>query len=155
MKNLIVLILILFTVSIHAKKIYKWVDEDGKIHYSSTKPQDQQTETVRIRKAPSRLEQPPADETTAEEQSDESAPTAQETVQNAQDEAAAQAQQDETDRINRQQECNRARANLNTLNATFRVTRQDPETGEVVRMTDDERVAALARAQELIRTNCR
>ena len=35
-----------------AEKIYKWVDENGQIHYSSQKPVGQDAETVKVKKAP-------------------------------------------------------------------------------------------------------
>jgi hypothetical protein len=41
----------------HAQKVYKWTDEEGRVHFSSTAPRGQTTQQVRIRKS---VEPPPA-----------------------------------------------------------------------------------------------
>ncbi|WP_223787036.1 DUF4124 domain-containing protein [Marinicella meishanensis] len=152
-KSFALTILLLFTSLAWAEKIYKWVDENGQIHYSAQKPPNQAAETVKIRKGP-KLPPPaePAPEAADQVPSVEEQLAAQD-AQDAADEAAAREQLAEADRINRRKQCDLARQNLAALNATVRVTRKNAE-GEIVRMTDDERVNAMKTAQQAIRRYC-
>lgn len=152
-KSLTLTILLMFTSLALAGKIYKWVDENGQIHYSSQKPPNQTVETVKVSKGPKVPE--PAPTEPAEEGAAPSAAEqlAEQDAQDAADEVAAREQLAEADRINRRKQCELARQNLAALNATVRVTRTN-EQGEVVRMTDEERVNALKTAQQAIRQYC-
>ena len=152
-KSFTLTILLLFTSLAWAEKIYKWVDENGQIHYSSQKPPNQAVETVKVRKGPK--VPPPA---AAAPDAEAEVPTvaeqlAEQDAQDAADEAAAREQLAAADRVNRRKQCELARQNLAALNATVRVTRKNAQ-GEVVRMTDEERVNALKNAQQAIRQYC-
>jgi hypothetical protein len=140
--------LLVFASQLMAEKIYKWVDENGQIHYSSQKPPDQEVETVKVRKGP-RVTPPPAAEETPADPNEPVDPEA-----DAEAEAEARAQLAQADAVNRQRLCDQARQNLAALNATVRVQRIDEKTGETVRMTDDQRVAAMQRANQAIREYC-
>ncbi|MCX7552669.1 DUF4124 domain-containing protein [Marinicella sp. S1101] len=148
---LITMLLVMFVGQSMATKVYKWVDENGQIHYSSQKPVNQKVETIKLRKAPK--------VTAASEQADteEGAETATDeaTTDDAEDaaEAAAREQLAAADRVNRQKQCELAKNNYAALNRTIRVVKTN-ENGETVRMTDDERVKALATAQRGIDQYC-
>lgn len=148
----ITMLLVMLVGQSMATKVYKWVDENGQIHYSSQKPVDQEVETVKLRKAPkvAATSEPADAETAADEAtSGEAAEDATATAA----EAAAREQLAAADRVNRQKQCELARKNYAALNRTIRVVRTN-ENGETVRMTDDERVKALATAQRGIDQYC-
>ncbi len=150
MRLSILLLLCVFSVTaVAATKVYKWVDKDGNIHYSEQKPPNQQADTLQIKEnkptpAPERAQEKP------EEGSDESSDDAQ-----AQQRAEAEKTLAEADKVNRQKLCQQAKANRDALNASVRVARIDPETGEQVRMNDEERVSALQKAEQAIKDYCR
>ena len=150
MRLSILLLLCVFSVTaVAATKVYKWVDKDGNIHYSEQKPPNQQADTLQIKEnkptpTPERAQEKP------EEGSDESSDEAQ-----AQQRAEAEKTLAEADKVNRQKLCQQAKANRDALNASVRVSRIDPETGEQVRMNDEERVSALQKAEQAIKDYCR
>ena len=144
--------LLVFASQLQAAKIYKWVDENGQIHYSSQKPPGQEVETVKVRKGP-KVAAPEAAEADPVDPNEPVDPQASEET-DAEAEAEARAQLARADAANRQRLCEQARQNLAALNNSVRVQRIDEKTGEAVRMTDDQRVSALARANQAIREYC-
>ena len=146
-KILTVLILLLFAGLLDAEKIYKWVDEDGQIHYSSQKPAGQEVEKIKVSKGPKVA-------TTATTAEAESEKKGDELKKDAEADAAAKAQLAKADQANRKKMCEQARNNLAALNATIRVNTVDEKTGQTVRMTDDQRVAAMKNAQQGIKEYC-
>lgn len=137
-------ILIVISGQSLATKIYKWVDENGQIHYSSTKPVNQEVETVKVRKGP---------KVTAKTATNASDENQQSPTEDDEAEAAAKKQLAAVDVVNRKKQCDLARDNYNALNASIRVVRTN-EKGEKVRMSDEERVSALATAQKGIDQYC-
>ena len=146
-KILTVLMLLMFAGLLAAEKIYKWVDEDGQIHYSSQKPVDQEVEKIKVRQGP-KVTAPTA---SPETESDNKVADSKE---DAEADAAAKAQLAKADKVNRKKMCEQARNNLAALNATIRVNTIDEKTGQTVRMTDDQRVAAMKNAQQAIKEYC-
>lgn len=145
--------LVLFSCQSLATKIYKWVDENGQIHYSSNKPANQETETVKVRKGPKAVAKTSADEVVSSDES-KSDGSDNSSEMDAEAKAAAKKELAAADRINRKKQCDVARKNYNSLNATVRVVRTN-EKGETVRMTDDERVNALATAKKAMNQYCK
>lgn len=151
--SIILLLCALSAVSLAANKVYKWVDNEGNTHYSETKPDNQQATTMDMpsAKAPS---SPQAEESPQAPQTDNAAVDED---QEADPAAKAKAKADlaAADRINHQKLCEQAKANRLALNSSVRVAQVDPETGEQVRMSDDERVNALQKADQAIKEHCR
>ncbi len=135
-------------LSASAQKVYKWVDENGQIHYSSKKPQNVDSETMRLK-----VPKPKPEEQAATDQ------TAAEATTDAADEQAAEAEATkmlaQVDRENYAKLCTQAKANLNALNSSPRVQQVDESTGQTRRMNDDERVQALKNALDGVRRYCR
>lgn len=130
-----------------AGKVYKWVDENGQIHYSSTKPSDENAQTVKIRKAPKvvakkEMEEEPEEPAEAEEPVDPEA------------EKAAKNQMAKADAANRKKQCEAARKNLNALNSSTRVATVDEKTGARIMMTDAQRIKAFQQANKAVKDNC-
>ena len=52
MRYLFFLSIVIFSTSIQAGSIHKWVDEDGNVHYGDAPPVTAKTESVRVQSAP-------------------------------------------------------------------------------------------------------
>lgn len=148
-KKWLSLMLLLATFMVSAGKIYKWVDENGQVHYSSQKPVGQEeVETVKVRKGPKI--QPKAEP--AEEAAAPAEPAEGEVDPEVAKEAAKQ--KAKVDAELKQKQCAAARKNLAALNASTRVMQVDEATGERSMMTDDQRAKAFAQANQAIKDNC-
>ena len=150
-KRFVLLLMLLCLTPAMAEKIYKWVDENGQIHYSSQKPVGQEAQTVTVKKAPKVA---PAKNNEEGENSSESTTTVDETTEDDPEaDAAARAALAKADAVNNKKQCELARKNLAALSATVRVTKRDAN-GELVRLTDDQRLAAMKKAQAAIKQYC-
>lgn len=147
--NKISIAMLLITISSFAlaDKIYKWVDENGQIHYSSQKPAAQQVEIVKVQKGQKVSEMASEDNQTTQKSTEESAENV--------DDAAAEAQLAKTDAANMKRLCEQARKNVAALNATVRVSQIDEKTGETIRMNDDQRLQAMKTALQAIKEYCK
>lgn len=153
---LIMAMIVMISSQVSAEKIYKWVDEKGQIHYSSTKPVDQQVETVKVKKGPKIKPQAQSTETDpgTDTMNNPEGDAAADAEVDAAAEEAARKQLAAADIINNKKQCDLARSNLDALNATVKIARKN-EQGELVRMTDDERVNAMKTAQQGIKQYCK
>ncbi|MCX7544052.1 DUF4124 domain-containing protein [Marinicella gelatinilytica] len=149
MKLSIIFLLCAFSVTaVTATKVYKWVDKDGNIHYSEKKPANQQADTLKIKAAK------PAPTPEKSEPVAKTDPVQDADSETSQQRAEAEKTLAAADKINQQKLCQQAKANRDALNASVRVARIDPETGEQVRMSDEERVNALQQAEQTIKEYC-
>jgi hypothetical protein len=126
----------LIATSAGAEIYYKW-DKDGITQYTKEKPRDVPSEEVRTigGRAPGGPGSSAAPATASSTGSQESA-----------DPAAAPARKDP-------KMCERAKANLETLQSTA-IVRMKDEYGKEVVMDDKLRDEQIKRAQEAIKTNC-
>jgi Domain of unknown function (DUF4124) len=110
------------------KRVYKWVDEKGVVHYTEQPPTTTKSEALDVRQGYSAASKEPADEAdlTAEQK------------------AAAVATET----------CEKARANLKTVNSEGDVVRKD-EYGESHIMTAEERNIEKTRAEAAIKRHCK
>ena len=139
----------LWTGALAAAEIYTWTDANGVVHYSQTPPPQGQGEAIEAPEAykPGSVSvEPPAAETGAGE------PTL----------TAAQARRQQMDeqreanrerRAQNEQLCNLYRQRLEQLEPARRVFYTD-ETGQQVRMDDDQRIALIEEARTFVDENC-
>lgn len=152
MNKLLTLTLLMSIGSVvNAAKVYKWVDENGQIHYSSNKPVNQEAETVKLKKGPKIV---PKKEVETEAVPGKQGEEIEEPV-DPKAEKEAKKQMAKADAANRQKQCDAARKNLAALNASTRVATIDPDTGVRTYMTDDQRVKGFQQANKAIRDNCK
>lgn len=150
MKKTIVLLMVLFYMSSSlAQKIYKWVDENGQVHYSSKEPLDKKSERMKIKtqKAQSVTTKPESDEN--EEENDSEKDAEEEVDPKTKKELEAM------DKKNKKRMCAQAKANLKSLQDSPRVVQKDPKSGEMVRLDDNQRISALKNARKNIKEFCR
>jgi hypothetical protein len=127
--------------------VYKWLDEQGRIHYGDSPPLDQPAETVRT-------PPPPSDEEVLRAQSRldgivERDEAARAEAQQREQEAAAGAR----DEAQRQARCLTARRDLHVLELERPVYRVD-EKGNRVFLEDDQRAKELSRARQQVKDHC-
>ena len=138
------LVLATLTSSAWAGNFYRWVDEEGVTHYSESAPQGVNAEEVRTHRAPPSVtgRQP------AEGTSDETRDERRDGAQQSRNEDTA----DTDDEHSRN--CEAHRANLELLEASPRVRIEDPESGEMRYLDDDERQQMLDETRREIEEHC-
>lgn len=137
-----------------AERVYKWTDENGVVHYGSRPPANaQEVDSVDLKSAPP--PPPPSGETSAQSSSakvDTPPPEAVEV------DPAVQGTQEFDQQIAsqvKQENCRRARHNLEVLQVTPRVGQQQEDGSmEYVRLDDEQRAARMAEAQQQIDEFC-
>jgi hypothetical protein len=142
----LLLTLVLTATLSHATGIYKWIDDDGQVHYSQTPPPNKPAEL--IQGAP-----PPANDPAAVSEDLQRQLDAFDERRAQRDEAfAEQKHKDEVART-KKQNCETARKNLANLRRGGNNAYMTPE-GEVIRLTDDDRAKHIEDAKQGIRDNC-
>lgn len=136
--------LVLGGPALAAGKYYKWIDENGVTHYTLSPPPDgRQGEQVRTFNSASsdqsealqKLEQQREAAAKAREQA---ATTPREPTESAEQKAA------------REERCKQHRDNLRTLKELPTVRRQDPATGEMTVVTDEERQKLIQETEKAL-----
>lgn len=126
--------------------VYKWVDEQGNVHYTQTPPADKPVERFETRPEPVDSE---AALKKLEEQKEKSDSFFKDRAKQAEEKAKA-----EEEATKRGEHCKRARENLEKLETTIRLFQSD-EQGNRVRMTEEERQAGIAKAKSQIKEFCK
>lgn len=116
-----------------AEKFYKWVDENGVTHYSAQAPSGQDAREVNTR----------ANASSSQDEAIEALNTRREAAAKQREkakEAAADAKRaaEKPDEV-RQERCDQHRKNLETLQNKPIVRRENPETGEMEVMDQEQR----------------
>jgi hypothetical protein len=139
---LVLLGLVVFCASVQAGEIYKWVDEEGNVHYSQD-PQHRSAQPMNIKVPKSSASTETASNREDAATAVKSQPSdADQTEEQAQKEAAARKQQ-EAEKKN----CQIAMKRLATITAGGRIYEVD-EQGERIYWDDNTRKAKLADAQK-------
>jgi hypothetical protein len=129
-----------------ASGIYKWVDENGQVHYSQSAPAN--TPAEQMPAAP-----PPANDPAAIRGDLQRQLEAFDERRAERDEAFAEKKQKEEVAAIRKQNCETARKNLEKLHRGGNNAYMTPE-GEVIRLTDEDRAARIEAARKGIADNC-
>ncbi|MDZ7737239.1 MAG: DUF4124 domain-containing protein [Gammaproteobacteria bacterium] len=127
-----------------AGEIYKWVDEDGTVHYGQSPPPDQQAETV---KPPPSVDTEGAQKSLQEQREklremDEQRAERKKTAAEAEQEAAAM-----------KERCEAAKRVLEQLRTQNRLQVTN-EGGERTYMTPEQREEREKKAREMMEKNC-
>jgi len=135
----------LLVASLAASEVYKWIDEDGTVHYSDRKPPN--TETTIVKTTGTRITAPATD--SVEHQLDDLSKR-QETEQlKAQQEAEVAETTQSTAEY-----CRSLRASLETLNNNSRVRVED-ENGELRYLTAEEMVEKRRSNEQSLQEHCK
>ena len=143
-----------------AQDMYRWVDAQGKVHYSDQPPPADAREFKSLN--PSGLSQEdPLDEEVSED-SDDVQDEAPSYVQQEQDferrqaeqaEQQAKQQQAEAEAAERKRNCEMARSNYNTISVGGRITRVNA-AGEREFLSDEEIKSETAKARQMMQQWC-
>lgn len=137
----------LWTFSAEADQVYKWVDENGQVHYGARQPPQEDFDTVNIQKAPVR--QAPVKKNESPEVVQNSPLDEEEDLLQAEKRAEMEKKRQELARFN----CQAAQKNKQTLLNFRRIEIPDGEGGKR-RLDEDERAQRLAEADKLIKQYC-
>jgi hypothetical protein len=148
MKRSLPIFLLLFSLGSHAE-LNKWVDANGKVHYSDEPPpENAKVQTMRLphsQEAPASA--PPARKSIFEQEADVKK------EQKAKEEAAQKAAKEQEAAQTKQRNCDQARAQLATLQNSPRITTYDAN-GERTIMDDNARQQAISDTQTLVGKYC-
>ena len=149
-KLLIPLLLLCYDNTLQAQ-IYRWVDEDGTVHFSDSPPPGDSAQEVQLRGQPSQQAVRQAQEDLATRLHDQRTDT-----ESREQRAATQRreQEQEEQRIAElQNQCAQARQQLELLGMQLPVYRED-NGGERAYLDDDARAAEIASLKEQIARHC-
>lgn len=157
MKKYLLIILLLASANAFAE-LNKWVDANGKVHYSD-QPPPANVKVKTLHSASGTAAPPSAGSVTAS-----SAPAAPKTMaereaefkkaQQARKEAAEQAAKEQADAEARRSNCAGAQQNLRTLESGVLIPIYDAN-GERSYMEDEQRQQRIAKAQQDVSTHCK
>nr|WP_275658988.1 DUF4124 domain-containing protein [Shewanella sp. Isolate11] len=136
------LLVLFFCPTLFATTIYKWVDEKGVTHYSQQMPPEKQAEKLYSED----IEQQRVGFVAP------SASAAKEPVPSEMEAAANEINQ--KDKEQAKMICDSATHQLNVLNTHTNLTRKNAQTGEMEKMTEEQRQEQIAAQQERIRLFC-
>ena len=144
-RSILLAVMLLHCTLIQAQ-IYKWSDEQGKVHYSSIPPQTGRYEIIEKPPAPS---QNPADVMQELQQKVEATDKAREEAQRREQDTKAA----EDEAAKRTANCEQAKTNLQTLESGKLVFRVDAQ-GNRIRLEGEQREQALNQARKDIDYYC-
>ncbi|MFZ5524966.1 MAG: DUF4124 domain-containing protein [Pseudomonadota bacterium] len=162
MKNFMLFILMIFCINAFAE-VNKWVDENGRVHYSDQPPPSNAKKILSSTpKAQSPAETSGAAESgnTAESGSSDEPKTIAEREadlkkkQKADKEAAEKAAQEQANKESIQENCNQAKLSLKALQGEMRIVELDAN-GERVYLDDEQRQQRIAKTQQDISRLCK
>lgn len=148
MKLLIIIIIVLLTSNtvLAKQKYYKWTDENGSIHYSTEKPENNQTDELDIS-----TRQPVLSETSEKAEPENSQETEEKSYLEQRREKKQKAQQ----QVNKNRErCLDAKHAVTKYQQQVRMSRIDRETGETIYLDDSKREQIIQRAQQAVTKYC-
>ena len=134
--------------SVMATEIYKWVDENGVTHYSARPPQDERNyEEVKVRNRGGYRSHASA----SSAGSNTASPPQDDTDENSLTQPGREVSVENPDKI--AENCERARANIDTINSKRRVLLSDEDGGQR-RPSDEERESLLKESQDFLDRWC-
>ncbi|AQZ93564.1 hypothetical protein BVH74_01760 [Halopseudomonas phragmitis] len=140
-KSLFAIALSLLCSSAMATQMYRWTDDRGQVQFGQQPPADRAYQRIDIKSPP-----PPGGELRTPAPPVATDPELER--QHNEDQQAARARQ-----AQRERECAELRDNLQTLLDNPRLRRTDA-SGELVRVTEEERQAAIERTRSDLREYC-
>ncbi len=150
--QILALTLLLGATASHAQpeKYYKWVDDEGSVHYSARPPRDRPAQLIKVAPEPARPAALPASPATPDAMPAPAGSAAEPATDNPANAATARVLAAEA-----ATNCEIARKNLNALNTRARVRIRDDKTGEFRFLTADEHAQWVRDSEAGVRDNCR
>jgi hypothetical protein len=125
------------------KKMYKWTDENGTVHFSDMKPEGQEFQEQDIPEDPAPVSSNPY----------QASGTGTSAAQQRRDDIAQKNQQAQMDRASKSAECAALQAEVSRLEPNRRIFYTN-DRGETERMDDVERANRVAELKAQLAQNC-
>ena len=150
MRQIAVFIALALLATAASAQIYKWVDQDGKVQYSSTPPPPgaKQEKTLTTPRPSS-----PAPAAASKSKSGADLEAEFRKRQLDQSETRGKQEREAADEKQRQAQCASARSNLTQLESGVRISKFDA-AGERTYLEDEDRPAAIAEARKAVDSWC-
>jgi hypothetical protein len=142
----------LATDAMAAEEIYRWVDENGEVHFGDLPPENTPAEQITIK--PDQVREAATGAGSAKAATDEFGDPLPSYAQQLRDERAKKRQEQEEQKSITDEACTQRRQIVAQLEPSTRVMIQ-LEDGTVARMDDDERLKTLDEAKTYIEQNCK
>ncbi|AWF79882.1 DUF4124 domain-containing protein [Microbulbifer sp. A4B17] len=155
MRILLSLLIAVTATTVHASGIYKWVDEDGVVHFGEQPPGNAQVDVIKKPKS-ERYKKWEAEQEALSSQKPVEQPKPAPAKQPEKQPDLHQQEQQKTAQLEaalRARRCESARKSLNSLNAHSRISEVD-QNGNHRRLSEDERQQRISTAQQRILNNC-
>ena len=153
MKNLVLLSLLTLNLnSIGANKIYKWVDENGKVHYSDNPPAHKMEQADEVKVTPRPGDTPSQPSLSAQQR----IKNAQNWMQSTQEQKKLRQQEkqlEKTEKNNREVKCKNLKAELQTYQRSNVLWDKDKD-GKLYAMNEEQRQQTFAELEKTIKKNC-
>ncbi len=143
-----IMLLALAPLQSHGEEIYKWVDENGKVHFGQARPTGRVAETIQVKTKAAAETGAGRDADAAQGKGDIEKPKAKDERQTN----VSPEQQSAMDKM-RKNNCEMARANLNALEQDANVLLID-ETGNKVKLDAAMKKAKLEETRKQIQKDC-
>ena len=136
---------LIISQAIPAAGVYRWVDEQGRVHYGDRPPSEKESTRIEIEAPPT-----PAPGDGERREKTQRLLDAMESERDRDKQKAAQA---EAEKARREQNCQRARQQAALYQQANALFRRGPD-GERIYLSDDEREQGLVRTQALVDQWC-
>jgi hypothetical protein len=136
------------TDAMASDNVYRWVDENGNVHFGDKPPEKTKAEIINIQSSPATNTQ------AASEPASAAASGQPSRAQQQRDERATRRKEDAERQEAVAAGCAQRYKLVSQLEPSTRVIIRDVETGEVMRMDDNERLKELDEAKAYIAENC-
>ncbi|MCW8956532.1 MAG: DUF4124 domain-containing protein, partial [Gammaproteobacteria bacterium] len=128
--------------------IYKWVDEDGSVHYSQQKPQNTQTEKIKV------TTRVPENSSTYNKPSLNKKEDPKQATDKATKDANSSDKKPEKSAKERAALCKQSQADLQALTSRGRI-RQKDDKGNISYMSEEQKQQRIKREQDRVKENCK
>ncbi|MEW5250851.1 DUF4124 domain-containing protein [Microbulbifer sp. 2201CG32-9] len=156
MRMALVTLIAALAMTAQADGIYKWVDENGVVHFGSQPPpKNKEVEVIRTPKS-DRYKQWEAEQQAllaTQKAAEQPVQANKQPAVKAEPEPRQQVDTSQAERAIRAQRCRRAQDNLQELTSHSRVRAVGPD-GELRVLPEEERQERIAKARRTIRDNC-
>lgn len=149
--TLFVATLLITTPVLAKQKYYKWTDENGNTHYTSTKPEDRKTDEVNIN-----ANQPKAIQQIDANNHSEKPESVEGEVEKSYLEQRREKKQKAKELAQRnKKQCQKAKQTVTKYQQQVRMSRIDATSGEKVYLEDSKRADIIKKAQKEVNKYCR
>ncbi len=137
-----------FTATISVAGIYKWVDEQGNVHYSQQPPTNTASEKMQVQ------QRAPRDNSTYSRPGEQSKNKDAATDKSAETAKTEKKPETKAEKQRRLAACEQARKSLQTMESVGRIRAQD-SNGELSYLSQDQKEERMRQSREMLSKHCK